>query len=192
MACTRSPLPKVSLKHLSFVGRLAVMETLNVLYTVDNDLASVNCLQLDVLQEKEVLLFDIVQAFHTWTAIGVNYTYFVKLGNALRQLESLACSVPVLNGVISLHLRSSGYLPYTPPSQCRLWFDASLPSATTQRSARPSKPSHTEKMRISPPTTGAVGEDVVSPIVAQAQREPHPKDLRESGTPTSAYLQHSY
>ena len=87
--------------------------------------ADVNCLELSVYSQKEVLLCDILEAF-LQLPLGINFLFYARAsGDKMILLESPSCCVPVINDNIYLILKECGYLTYTPVDQSISWFEKS-------------------------------------------------------------------
>lgn len=112
------------------------MEVISILYRVAEEggtvvadsskTSDINCFELQVIAQKEVLLIDILDAWKKSNPMGVNFTFYARAsGDKMILLESPSCCVPVINNTIYLILKASGYLTYTPVEQSISWFEKS-------------------------------------------------------------------
>lgn len=116
------------------------MEVIPILYRIatednavvvqDNNTADINCFELQVIANKEVLLLDILDAWRQCNPIGIHFKFYARAsGDKMIHLESPTCCVPVINNTIYLILRVCAFLTYSPVDQSISWFEKSQVSS---------------------------------------------------------------
>ena len=103
-----------------------IAEEEGVIAATDNNTSDINCFELQVTANKEVLLLDILDSWIKSNPIGINFKFYARAsGDKMILLESPTCCVPVINNTIFLILKVCGYLTYTPVHQSISWFEKS-------------------------------------------------------------------